>query len=370
MTPPQPPIRTAIIGYGGSGKLSHTDPISQLPEFEIRAICDTSPERREEARSELSCEVYDRVDRLLEHAHEIDLVSVVTRTDTHCQIVEDCLNAGLHTVVTKPWAINRQEAERMLDAQATSGKTIFPWMPMSWSPEYLKIQELVESGAIGDVFLIRRYIAQFWRRNDWQTLARYGGGYLLNWGMHIVQPILDLVSSPVRRVFGQMQRTVNPGDVEDNFLASIEFENGVRGIAEFTQGIEGLPSFMVQGTNGMILSDGSVITLLVKDPGSNSETLRQTIPIEGKRFGDELEIYRDIARALRDAIPIRTGAADAYYGTLVLDAIRKSHEERQVVDFSAEFLPHFKKRFHPCPNWVKPSQNAPLQPFSLDTSTA
>jgi len=345
-----PPIRIALIGYGGSGKLSHADPISQLPEYSIRAVCDTSADQRQKARSELGCAVYDHVDKLLEQAPKFDLVSVVTRTDTHCQIVEDCLKAGLHTVVTKPWAINRQEAERMLDAQEKSGKTLFPWMPMSWSPEYTKIQDLVESGAIGEVFLIRRHITHFWKRDDWQTLSRFGGGYLLNWGMHIVQPVLNLVPSPAARIFGQMQQTVNSGDADDNFHASIEFENGVRGIAEFTQGIEGLPSFMVQGTKGMIHSDGDTITLLQKDPGSSAEALRETFRIEGKRFGDELEIYRDIAHSIRDSAPMRAGTAEAYYGTLVLDAIRQSHQERRIVDFSTESLPCLRKRFPSCPH--------------------
>jgi predicted dehydrogenase len=290
--------------------------------------------------------VYSNVDELLTQSSDLDIAVVVTRTDTHCQIVQDCLNAGLHTVVTKPWAMNRKEADLMLDAQERSGKTIFPWMPMSWSPEFTQVKELIDTGGIGEVFLIRRHITHFWERSDWQTQTKYGGGYLLNWGMHIVQPILDLVSSPAIRVFGQMLQTINPGDAEDNFLSIIEFQNGTRGIAEFTQGIEGLPSFMVQGTRGMLLSDGESLTLLSKDPSADEPAVRTNFPITGKIFGDESEIYKDIARCIRSGKPMRANTRHSLYGTLVLDAIRKSHQTRQTVDISADTLPLFSIGFH------------------------
>lgn len=340
------PIRAAVIGYGGSGKLSHADVMSQLPEFEIRAVCDLSQEQRTKAKKDLRCDVYSNVDELLTKSGDLDIAVVVTRTDTHCQIVQDCLNAGLHTVVTKPWAMNRKEADLMLDAQERSGKTIFPWMPMSWSPEFTQVKELIDTGGIGEVFLIRRHITHFWERSDWQTQTKYGGGYLLNWGMHIVQPILDLVSSPAIRVFGQMLQTINPGDAEDNFLSIIEFQNGTRGIAEFTQGIEGLPSFMVQGTRGMLLSDGESLTLLSKDPSADEPAVRTNFPITGKIFGDESEIYKDIARCIRSGKPMRANTRHSLYGTLVLDAIRKSHQTRQTVDISADTLPLFSIGFH------------------------
>jgi len=340
------PIRAAVIGYGGSGKLSHADVMSQLPEFEIRAVCDLSQEQRTKAKKNLGCDVYSNVDELLTQSSDLDIAVVVTRTDTHCQIVQDCLNAGLHTVVTKPWAMNRKEADLMLDAQERSGKTIFPWMPMSWSPEFTQVKELIDTGGIGEVFLIRRHITHFWERSDWQTQTKYGGGYLLNWGMHIVQPILDLVSSPAIRVFGQMLQTINPGDAEDNFLSIIEFQNGTRGIAEFTQGIEGLPSFMVQGTRGMLLSDGESLTLLSKDPSADEPAVRTNFPITGKIFGDESEIYKDIARCIRSGKPMRANTRHSLYGTLVLDAIRKSHQTRQTVDISADTLPLFSIGFH------------------------
>ncbi|HCR29089.1 MAG TPA: hypothetical protein DIV79_03635 [Opitutae bacterium] len=331
MTIPNNPIRIAIIGYGGSGKISHAAIIQNSSDFQLKAVSDISPERREAARTELGCETCESHHSILENASDYDLVSVVTRSDTHCPIAVECLKAGLHVVVTKPWALNEAEARRMIAAQESSGKRLFPWVPMLWSPEFLKIREIIESGVLGNVFQVRRYINQLWRRHDWQTESRFGGGYLLNWGMHIVQPVLDLVPSPIVRVFGQLQQTINPGDTEDNFMAVMEFENGCRGVAEFTQAIEGLPSFMAQGDRGTLVSDGELIELVEKDPSDSLPPKRTRIAVEGKRYGDEAAIYADIAASLRENKPFAATTEKALYGTIVLDQIRKSHTTRSLI---------------------------------------
>lgn len=333
------PIRTALIGYGGSGKISHASIIQDSPAFELKAICDLSSNKRREAKADTGCQVFETHRAVVQKATEFDLACVVTRSDTHCKIAVECLQAGLNVVVTKPWALNESEARRMIAAQSRTGKRLFPWIPMYWSPEFLKIRKIIESGALGNVFLIRRYINQLWRRHDWQTESKFGGGYLLNWGMHIVQPVLDLVPSPVVQVFGQLQQTINPGDADDNFLASMEFENGCRGIAEFTQAVEGLPSFMIQGDQGTLVSDGETIELLETDPETTKPPRKTSFAIEGKRFGDEAAIYTDIAANLGQDAPFAATVDNALYGTIILDSIRKSHEERSVIPIDPNLRP-------------------------------
>lgn len=323
-------LRAAIIGYGVSGELSHAYGLRANPEFTIAAVCDLSPQRREAAANELGCATFEDHRELLREMPDLDLACIVTRSDTHCAVACDFLRAGVNTLITKPWALNAAEAREIMAARERSGKAVFPWLPMYWSPDYTRIQQLLVENAVGRVFLIRRTITQFHKRHDWQTELRFGGGYLLNWGAHIVQPVLALAGSPLKRVYGQLQQVLNPGDGEDNFLAALEFENGVRGLAEFTQAIEGLPSFLVQGDRGMIHSDGKQITLLQKDPSGAGEARRTVLPIDGKPFGDEAHIYRDVARSLLDGCDFRATVQDAYYGSLVLDAIRESHQSRSI----------------------------------------
>jgi predicted dehydrogenase len=326
-------LRAAIIGYGVSGRLSHAYGLQANPEFRIVAACDADAANRAQAERDLGCPVYSTHQELLE-AEQLDLASVVTRSDTHAAIACDCLRAGVHTVVTKPWALNEAEAQAMLAAQRESGRQLFPWIPMYWSPDYRLISSLLDQNVIGEVFLIRRHCTDFRRRHDWQTELRYGGGYLLNWGMHIVQPVIALARSPLRRVYGQLLQTINPGDAEDNFLAVMEFANGIRGIAEFTESLFPLPSFLVQGTRGTILADARSVTVATKDPGDPEPATEQIHPLTGKQYGDEADIYRDIAASLLHGAPFPVTPAFALQGTRALAAIRRSHEGRTSITSS------------------------------------
>jgi predicted dehydrogenase len=145
---------------------------------------------------------------------------------------------------------------------------------------------------------------------------------------------MGLANSRVKRVFGQLQQTINPGDAEDNFLAVMEFENGIRGIAEFTESLSPLPGFLIQGTKGTITSDFKSVTVRKANP-ENPDKVEETVhPLSGKAFGDEANIYRDIAANLLDGKPYRTPPEVAFEGTRVIDAVRRSHETRQSVEIS------------------------------------
>lgn len=328
--PHRSPLRAAIIGYGVSGRLSHAYGLRANPQFTITAVCDTADANRRRAAEELGCAVYTDYREMLAR-EPLDLVSVVTRSDLHCRMACDCLEAGVHTLVTKPWVLDSEEANRLLAVHRSSGKQLFPWIPMYWSPDYIRIRELLARKAIGDIFMIRRHHSDFRRRSDWQTERRFGGGYLLNWAMHILQPVLALAGSRVERVYGQLLQTVNPGDAEDNFLAVLEFADGIRGVAEFTEAVGGLPGFMIQGTCGTILGHADKVVLLEKDPGSDEPPRETVFPLEGKVFGDEADVYRDVAAALLDSKPFPVTPETAAYGTAVIDAVRASHESRQII---------------------------------------
>lgn len=331
MTAPQRIIKTGVIGYGNSGRDAHTfNGIRKNPEFEVTAVCDLSDKNRERAAAELNCATYADYREMLEK-EKLDLVSIISRSDTHAEIACAALEKGVHSVVTKPWALDLAEADQILAAAKSGSATVFPWIPMRWSPDYLKIRELLADHAIGDVFKIRRHITNFFRRHDWQTELKFGGGYLLNWGTHIVQPVVDLAESPVQSVYGKLQQVINPGDGDDNFLAVLQFKNGIHGIAEFSQAVEGLPWFMLQGTKGMIHSNAEQITLIQVDPDKPGHQQRSVFSVPDKVFGDEAKIYADVATALLEGKPFPASAEDAHYGTRVLDAIRESHNSGQPV---------------------------------------
>jgi predicted dehydrogenase len=334
-------IRTAILGYGRSGSTMHAGAIENCGSFEMTAVCDIDPERLEQASERFSCKTYSDYHKMLDK-EELDLVCIITRSNQHCKMTCDCLAAGVNVLVTKPWATNTAEAESMIAAAEKSGKKLLPWLPARWGCDLHRLKELIADGVIGNVFMIRRVVSSFGTRDDWQTQRKYGGGYLLNWGAHIVDPPVILAGSRVKSVYGVMKQTINPGDVEDMFMAVMTLDNGTIIQAEYTVSVEEHPSWMIQGDRGTILVRGNSFRINrsslahAADPtqyacmNPDDITLtEETVP--GATYGDENEIYTQIAAAIRNEQDFPVTPNDALELTRVFDAIRLSSETNSIV---------------------------------------
>ena len=337
-------IRTAILGYGRSGSTLHAGPIEKLDAFEPVAVCDIDPARLRLATERFGCPVYGDYHEMLARAQP-DLVCVITRNDQHCAMACDCLRAGAHVLVTKPWAANQSEAERMMAAARASNRLLLPWLPARWGSGFLRLKALLAAQTIGRVFLIRRTVASFGTRSDWQTRRSCAGGYLLNWGPHIVDPAVLLGGARVRSVFARLGQIINPGDVEDLFLAVLTLDNGTIVQAEYTISPAAMPGWMVQGDRGTIVVTGDNLTLVRATPvrpddPTKCNTMNPEAPsqsdetIGGKPYGDEFVIYEAVSETLLNGQPFPVPPEDALELTRIFDAIRESDAANQVVALS------------------------------------
>ena len=334
-------IRTAILGYGRNGSSMHAGPVERNDAFEMAAVCDIDAERRKQAEERFGCAVYEEYGEMLEK-EELDLVCVVTRSDQHCAMVCDCLSAGVNVLVTKPWAANVAEAERMIACAAASGKLLLPWLPARWGCDLRRLQELMAEGVIGKVFMIRRVVSSFATRCDWQTERRYAGGYVMNWGAHIVDPPALLMNSRVESVYGKMRQTINPGDTEDLFMAIMTLADGTIVQAEYSVSVEEIPNWFIQGDRGTIVVRGRELKIHRSDPGRPNDPTRYATmqaeedsvveeTLEGAIYGDEHEIYAGVARAIRGEGEVPFSTDDALEVSRILVAIRISNDENRVV---------------------------------------
>ncbi len=331
-------IKTAILGYGRSGSSLHADPIAKLPDFQLTAICDIDAAARQKGQARFSCRTYTDYNEMLSQ-EELDLVVLVTRSDQHCAMACACLAAGKHVLVTKPWAADVKQADQMIAAAKKSQGLLLPWLPARWGSDLVRIRQLVRQGAIGQVFQIRRGEYTFGLRNDWQIWQKYAGGYLLNWGPHLVDQPVQLAAGKVKTVYGQMRQINNPGDVEDVFYAALTMDTGLMIVTEFGIAAGDLPNWLVQGDRGTIIVRGDQLELqraVFSDPQGSEYRSRvalesSTETIRGDRYGDNFEIYRLLAQVIKGQASYPVSLASARELTVILDAIRKSSQTNQLV---------------------------------------
>lgn len=260
-------IRCAIVGYGPAFNWGwmHARWLQAVPEMEVVAICDRSPECAAKARQDFpQVAVFADLTTMLRQ-DGIDLVAIVTPHNTHAALALECLQAGKHTVVEKPMCISIAEATAMVDAASRAGRTLAVFHNRRHDGNVRAIRQVVQSGEIGDLFHIEvcatGHGGSFtWGRpgEPWRASKAISGGGLYDWGAHAVDWVLSLVPSQMTQVTGFFQRFGPEQANEDQTRAIIRFANGC--VAEIMQSrvaYFGRPYlWLILGTKGAIMDSG------------------------------------------------------------------------------------------------------------------
>ena len=339
-------IKTALIGYGRNGSTMHADPVEKWDDFEMVAVCDIDPVAREKAGKRFDCPTYEDYHEMLEK-EDIHFVIIVTLSHQHAQMATDCLNMGKDVVVTKPWAVNIDEVTMMVNASKKTGAKLLPWLPGYWASDLNMIKDVIAKGEIGTVFEINRSVYTFGKRNDWQTEKKCGGGYLLNWGPHLVFQCMELLNAPVKSVYGELKQRINPGDVEDNFKVTMKTDTGITANAEFSICASGLPDWVVKGDAGTIFVDGDKVTIHKANfpDAIDGDAYRGAVSFDiiskpqllaCEKYGDQSKIYTHIANVLRSETEYAVDLKKAINLTKILDAARTSSQINEVVHVDTE----------------------------------
>ena len=138
---------------------------------------------------------------------------------------------------------------------------------------FMKVEEVINSGVLGDVYMVKLTRNGFQFRNDWQTLEQYGGGQLLNWGPHVVDQALRFCGGTYEKLECADRRLVNAsGNCEDVIKATFRGTNGrlVDIELNMASAING-PIYTVYGTRGTLIDEGTTLKLKYIKPGVEKE---------------------------------------------------------------------------------------------------
>ena len=292
MTPPTP-IRAAVIGLGRAGWNIHVRTMQGREDFDVVAVADPDPDRQKQAEAETDAQPFDDLDSLLRGC-DAELIVVATASVDHANHSIAALETGRHVLTEKPMATALEDANRMLIAAENAGKILTVHQSRRWGEDFLFIQQMLKDERLGHVFFIRSGGYGYRRRNDWQTLRKYGGGLLNNNGVHVVDQCVILMESPIVDVFGDLQQILQPGDTEDHLKVVMRGENGRVIDLELTSACAAsLPAWTLMGTRGTLtVTEGTTVMHYVKDDLAPLEAIDRPLAAErkyGVEGGDEIE---------------------------------------------------------------------------------
>lgn len=213
-------LNVAIIGQGRSGRDIHgsyflSDASKEY--YNVVAIVDKMECRRERAKAEFGCDVYEDYTELFGR-NDIDLVINSTFSHMHYPVTMDLLQHGLNVVVEKPFANRAQECEMMIKTAKENGCVLTVFQQSRLAPYYKKIDEIIKSGVLGDLIQVTISFSGYARRWDWQCSKRFGGGGLYNTGPHPLDQALDIMNLPdgeMPQIFSKLAKVNLFGDADD-----------------------------------------------------------------------------------------------------------------------------------------------------------
>lgn len=245
--------KIAIIGYGGQGAW-HAEHAFRSDVVSLAGVYDISTVRCDAARERGIC-VYPSREELLSDP-EVDIVVCATPNDSHKEIVISALRAGKHVICEKPVALSVPDFDDMCREATAAGRLLTVHQNRRWDVDYLAIRSLLRTGEIGDAVNIESRIhGSRGIPSDWRCKAEHGGGMIYDWGVHLIDQILQLIPEKVTHIYCEMTH-ITTMEVDDGFKLLMTFESGKRATVEVgTYNFLPLPRFYMQATDGTAVID-------------------------------------------------------------------------------------------------------------------
>jgi len=272
-------VQFAVIGAGFIGAV-HARVLTELADVaELVAVVDTDLAKAETLAGRFGVPVAstDLADALRGDA--VDAVSLCTPSGLHADGAVAALESGKHVVIEKPLDVTLSAADRIIDAEKRSGKTVAVIFQHRFDASTEKVLRAVRDGHLGTV--TSAIASHAWWRGQtyydsgaWRgTRAIDGGGALMNQTVHTINLMTTIVGTPVE-VFAYTACLAHDRiEVEDTAVTVVKFASGALGIIHgTTAAYPGLDaSLRVFGTKGSAVISDDELTFIHENPGEATE---------------------------------------------------------------------------------------------------
>jgi predicted dehydrogenase len=259
---------------------------------------------------------------------DVDVIYNPLPNSLHTEWTVRAVRAGKHVLCEKPLANTVQEVDAIAAAAQETGRVVMEAFMYRHHPQTLKVKELVESGAIGKLQLIRgSFTFKIGDENDVRLNASLGGGSIWDVGCYPISYARLIAGDPVE-VFG-WQITGAASGVDETFVGQMRFPNNV--YAQFDSGFRTPFRTHIElvGDHGSLTvpkpfiakPDGEIIL----NDGSEKRVI--TIPGEELYLGE----VENMADAILEGKPIRMSLADSRNNVATIEALLRSAREGQPV---------------------------------------
>jgi len=257
---------------------------------------------------------------------EIEAVYISLPNTLHCEWSIRALEAGKHVLCEKPLSRHVAEVEAAFDAAERMGRLLSEAFMYRHNPQTLRLQQLVEEGAIGELRLVRSAFGySLYDEANIRLQTELEGGALMDVGCYCVSGSRLIAGEP-DKVYAQAW--FGPTGTDWVLTANIRFPGDVLAIFDCGTALVDRDELEAIGSEG---------SLFVDDPWHCDEPgieLRRDGGIERIEldFSDSYRLeLENLSDAIRGEAPLLLGREDGVAQARALEALHESATSGQVV---------------------------------------
>lgn len=256
-------IKFAVIGCGHIGK-RHAEMISRNEECELVALIDVKDQNALGIEN-YNVPFFNSLSDFFSSKIDVDVINIASPNGFHAEQALTCLEEKKHIVIEKPMALNKQDAEKIIFKALHVHKHLFAVMQNRYSPPSVWIKELVESGKLGQIYMVQ--LNCYWNRDNryykpesWHGKKDLDGGTLFTQFSHFIDIMYWLFGDieNIQSKFNDFNHK-DLTDFEDSGFVSFDFVNGGMGSLNYSTSVwnQNLESSMtIIAENGSIKIGG------------------------------------------------------------------------------------------------------------------
>jgi predicted dehydrogenase len=353
-------LRVGLIGATGRwGPSAHIPAIQNLLETELYAVCTAHDDTAQAASEKYSVELYFDNDKVMNKNPQIEAVSVAVRVPAHYELTKNAIQAGKHVFCEWPLGANLKEAEELASLAREHKVYTMVGLQRRASPVYLRLQELVGEGYVGEVLAVNLQqlgggVLSRTSDRTWQKDASLGANTLTIGFGHAIDALcmvvgeITEVSGMVRTQVSQWYETDTQQLVDvssaDNIMIAGIVESGA--IVNANVGVHPYHGsgykMEIYGREGtLVLSGVGGGGLKIFGGRKEHQTLQEIeipnrltwVPEQVRGAGPAFEVgqmWANFARAIRNDVPIEPGFDHAVRRHKLLDAVQRASDTGQL----------------------------------------
>lgn len=350
---PTPPIQTAILSFGMSGKVFHAPFIHHHKGFNLAGIVERT--KNEASSIYPTAKIYKSIEAVLAD-DTIDLIVVNTPTNTHFEFSKMALEKGKHVVVEKAFTTTVEEASILTNLAKEKGLVLSVYQNRRWDSDFSTVKQIVEDGNVGAVisaeFHFDRYKETLSPKAHKET-PNAGAGLLLDLGPHLIDQAIYLFGMP-KAIMADI-RTVRPHSLVDDEFSLVFYYDHLRVILKSSLMVrEPLPAYIIHGNKGSFIKkradiqEAALLNNLIpytpnwgQEPDSemgylhtqlNNTLIKEYIPTLPGNYG---AFYDGLYETIINQQPCLVTGNDGWNVMKIIEAAQLSNQEQKIIPIIA-----------------------------------